>query len=84
MKRLLLDSIRLVDREVRLLRESDAHPNVVRYFCTEADGQFHYIALELCSATLQQVRRHACRDPPLVPPRIPAIPAIILFQRGKY
>ncbi|XP_029142747.1 serine/threonine-protein kinase/endoribonuclease IRE1-like, partial [Protobothrops mucrosquamatus] len=53
-KRLLLDSIRLVDREVRLLRESDAHPNVVRYFCTEADGQFHYIALELCSATLQQ------------------------------
>ncbi|XP_039205601.1 serine/threonine-protein kinase/endoribonuclease IRE2 isoform X3 [Crotalus tigris] len=53
-KRLLLDSIHLVDREVRLLRESDAHPNVVRYFCTEADGQFHYIALELCSASLQQ------------------------------
>uniref|UniRef100_A0A670XTY7 non-specific serine/threonine protein kinase n=1 Tax=Pseudonaja textilis TaxID=8673 RepID=A0A670XTY7_PSETE len=53
-KRLLPESVRLVDREVQLLRESDAHPNVVRYFCTEADGQFHYIALELCSATLQQ------------------------------
>ncbi|XP_034276596.1 serine/threonine-protein kinase/endoribonuclease IRE2 [Pantherophis guttatus] len=53
-KRLLPESVRLVDREVRLLRESDTHPNVVRYFCTEADGQFHYIALELCSATLQQ------------------------------
>ncbi|XP_070617011.1 serine/threonine-protein kinase/endoribonuclease IRE2 isoform X2 [Erythrolamprus reginae] len=53
-KRLLPESVRLVDREVRLLRESDAHPNVVRYFCTETDGQFHYIALELCSATLQQ------------------------------
>lgn len=64
-KRLLPESVRLVDREVRLLRESDTHPNVVRYFCTEADGQFHYIALELCSATLQQVRRQPCRDPPL-------------------
>uniref|UniRef100_A0A8C6XTR9 non-specific serine/threonine protein kinase n=1 Tax=Naja naja TaxID=35670 RepID=A0A8C6XTR9_NAJNA len=53
-KRLLPESVRLLDREVQLLRESDAHPNVVRYFCTEADGQFHYIALELCSATLQQ------------------------------
>lgn len=36
-----------------LLRESDAHPNVVRYFCTEQDRQFRYIALELCTATLQ-------------------------------
>ncbi|XP_025026074.1 serine/threonine-protein kinase/endoribonuclease IRE2 [Python bivittatus] len=53
-KRLLPESVRLVDREVRLLRESDEHPNVVRYFCTEADRQFHYIALELCSATLQE------------------------------
>ncbi|XP_063170714.1 serine/threonine-protein kinase/endoribonuclease IRE2 [Candoia aspera] len=53
-KRLLPESIRLVDREVQLLRESDAHPNVVRYFCTEVDRQFHYIAIELCSATLQE------------------------------
>lgn len=35
-----------------LLKESDQHPNVIRYFCTEADGQFRYIALELCEATL--------------------------------
>ncbi|XP_042720545.1 serine/threonine-protein kinase/endoribonuclease IRE2 isoform X1 [Lagopus leucura] len=53
-KRLLPECFHLVDREVRLLQESDEHPHVVRYFCTEKDRQFHYIAIELCSATLQE------------------------------
>ncbi|XP_053132408.1 serine/threonine-protein kinase/endoribonuclease IRE2 [Hemicordylus capensis] len=53
-KRLLPECVRLVEREVELLRESDEHPNVVRYFCTETDRQFHYIATELCSATLRE------------------------------
>ncbi|KAL8174938.1 UNVERIFIED_CONTAM: hypothetical protein K2H54_006752 [Gekko kuhli] len=53
-KRLLPEYTHLVDREVQLLRESDEHPNVVRYFCTEKDRQFHYIALELCATTLQE------------------------------
>lgn len=35
------------------MRESDTHENVVRYFCTESDRQFKYIAVELCAATLQ-------------------------------
>lgn len=52
-KRLLPESFTLADREVSLLRESDAHENVVRYFCTEQDRQFRYIAVELCAATLQ-------------------------------
>uniref|UniRef100_A0A1B6MTN9 non-specific serine/threonine protein kinase n=1 Tax=Graphocephala atropunctata TaxID=36148 RepID=A0A1B6MTN9_9HEMI len=52
-KRLLPECFTLADREVSLLRESDAHANVVRYFCTEQDSQFRYIALELCAATLQ-------------------------------
>lgn len=52
-KRLLPDCFTLADREVSLLRESDTHENVVRYFCTEADRQFRYIAVELCAATLQ-------------------------------
>ncbi len=43
----------IADREVDLLRESDEHPNVVRYFCMEQDRQFRYIALEYCCATLQ-------------------------------
>uniref|UniRef100_A0A8C5T7T7 non-specific serine/threonine protein kinase n=1 Tax=Malurus cyaneus samueli TaxID=2593467 RepID=A0A8C5T7T7_9PASS len=53
-KRLLPECVHLLDREVQLLRESDEHPHVVRYFCTEKDRQFHYIAIELCSATLQE------------------------------
>ncbi|XP_057371090.1 serine/threonine-protein kinase/endoribonuclease IRE1-like [Daphnia carinata] len=52
-KRLLPECFMVADREVALLRESDAHPNVIRYFCTEQDRQFKYIALELCEATLQ-------------------------------
>ena len=52
-KRLLPECFTVADREVCLLRESDQHPNVIRYFCMEQDKQFRYIALELCSATLQ-------------------------------
>lgn len=51
-KRLLPDCFSLADREVALLRESDQHANVIRYFCTEQDHLFRYIALELASATL--------------------------------
>ncbi|VDK55551.1 unnamed protein product [Gongylonema pulchrum] len=50
-KRVIAD-IRLADREVDLLRESDAHPNVIRYFCMESDSNFRYIALELCDYSL--------------------------------
>ncbi|XP_064627806.1 serine/threonine-protein kinase/endoribonuclease IRE1-like [Lineus longissimus] len=52
-KRLLPECFSFADREVELLRESDQHPNVIRYFCMEQDSQFRYIALELCMATLQ-------------------------------
>lgn len=52
-KRLLPECFTFADREVDLLRESDQHPNVIRYYCTEQDKQFRYIALELCAATLQ-------------------------------
>ncbi|XP_050078819.1 serine/threonine-protein kinase/endoribonuclease IRE1 [Anopheles maculipalpis] len=52
-KRILPGCFTLADREVTLLRESDTHENVVRYFCTEQDRQFRYIAVELCAATLQ-------------------------------
>uniref|UniRef100_A0A452UT09 Serine/threonine-protein kinase/endoribonuclease IRE1 n=1 Tax=Ursus maritimus TaxID=29073 RepID=A0A452UT09_URSMA len=55
-KRILPECFSFADREVQLLRESDEHPNVIRYFCTERDRQFQYIAIELCAATLQEVR----------------------------
>ncbi|XP_014402818.1 PREDICTED: serine/threonine-protein kinase/endoribonuclease IRE2-like, partial [Myotis brandtii] len=53
-KRLLRECFGLVRREVQLLQESDRHPNVLRYFCTERGPQFYYIALELCPASLQE------------------------------
>ncbi|XP_015232817.1 PREDICTED: serine/threonine-protein kinase/endoribonuclease IRE1-like [Cyprinodon variegatus] len=53
-KRILPESFEVAEREVQLLRESDTHPNVIRYFCTERDRLFTYIAIELCAATLQQ------------------------------
>nr|XP_012635629.1 serine/threonine-protein kinase/endoribonuclease IRE2 isoform X5 [Microcebus murinus] len=53
-KRLLRECFGLVRREVQLLQESDRHPNVLRYFCTEQGPQFHYIALELCRASLRE------------------------------
>ncbi|RKP20629.1 kinase-like protein [Rozella allomycis CSF55] len=54
-KRMLLDFIDSGGQEVALLKETDEHPNVVRYFCKEECDQFLYIALELCSASLQDL-----------------------------
>lgn len=51
-KRILPDCYTFADREVDLLRDADQHSNVLRYFCTESDVQFRYIALELCQMTL--------------------------------
>ncbi|XP_069023754.1 serine/threonine-protein kinase/endoribonuclease IRE1 [Embiotoca jacksoni] len=53
-KRILPECVEVAEREVQLLRASDTHPNVIRYFCTERDRLFTYIAIELCAATLQQ------------------------------
>ena len=41
-KRVLANCFSIADREVELLRESDVHPNVIRYFCMEQDSQFRY------------------------------------------
>ena len=54
-KRMLREFYDIASHEVGLLQESDDHPNVVRYFANEEDSQFFYIALELCSASLQDV-----------------------------
>ncbi|XP_077979928.1 serine/threonine-protein kinase/endoribonuclease IRE1-like [Glandiceps talaboti] len=57
-KRILPECFNFADREVDLLRESDEHRHVIRYFCMEEDKQFRYIALELCAATLQDYVTH--------------------------
>ncbi|KAF1743564.1 hypothetical protein MXB_5352, partial [Myxobolus squamalis] len=53
-KRVLADSMEIAKQEILTLRESDHHLNVIRYFCTEKDDQFYYIALELCSYNLHE------------------------------
>lgn len=69
-KRILPVCYTLAFREVQLLRETDEHPNVVRYFCMEEDPNFYYIALELCAATLADFVENPSFDrgqPPLQP-----------------
>lgn len=34
------------------MQDSDTHENIIRYFCTEFDRQFCYIAVELCACSL--------------------------------
>lgn len=54
-KRLLHDFVTLASREVSILQDADDHPNVIRYYYQEAQGNFLYIALELCPASLGDV-----------------------------
>jgi len=54
-KRMLIQFFDIASQETRLLRESDDHPNVIRYFTQEHADDFLYIALELCPASLADV-----------------------------
>jgi len=54
-KRMLKNYHASADREISLLIESDGHPNVVRYFFKEIRGDFVYLALEMCNASLQDL-----------------------------
>lgn len=48
-KRILPECFSVADREVHLLRESDEHPNVIRYFCTVGS---HVFQLNLVKAVI--------------------------------
>lgn len=54
-KRMLIDFYDVASHEINLLQESDDHSNVIRYFCSQEHNKFLYIALELCSASLEDV-----------------------------
>ncbi|AMD19756.1 HCL395Cp [Eremothecium sinecaudum] len=54
-KRMLIDFYDIASHEIKLLTESDYHENVVRYYCSEVTEKFLYIALELCTATLEDI-----------------------------
>lgn len=65
-KRLLKHFTVLAAREVALLQESDDHPGVIRYFCSEQRDNFLYIALELCACSLADLveRPATLTEPP--------------------
>ena len=58
-KRLLQEYYELAEREITLLQESDHHGNIIRYFCKEKNGEFLYIALEYCEASLEDLYEFA-------------------------
>ncbi|TPX65206.1 hypothetical protein SpCBS45565_g05324 [Spizellomyces sp. 'palustris'] len=78
-KRLLLDFYDVADHEVKMLQESDDHPNVVRYYFREKNAGFMYIALELCPASLYDVieKPHEAFCAEL---RTKLKPAVVLYQ----
>lgn len=63
-KRMFIQFFDIASQETKLLRESDDHPNVIRYFAQQQAGDFLYIALELCPASLGEVidKPHLHRD----------------------
>ncbi|RKO93174.1 kinase-like domain-containing protein [Blyttiomyces helicus] len=78
-KRLLLDFYDVADHEVKILQESDDHPNVVRYYFKEKCDEFMYIALELCPASLYDVVEKT-RSPELVALRMTLKSSQVLYQ----
>ncbi|ODA82489.1 hypothetical protein RJ55_00996 [Drechmeria coniospora] len=63
-KRMLIQFYDIASQETRLLRESDDHPNVIRYYSQQIRDGFLYIALERCAASLADVveRPHSYRE----------------------
>ena len=52
-KRMLSQFSKAAEREIGLLIRSDGHANVVRYFLKEQQGEFVYLALQLCRMSLR-------------------------------
>ncbi len=51
-KRMLKQLVDLAQQEIKMLIDSDEHPNIVRCFALEEDGEFLYLALERCDMSL--------------------------------
>jgi len=53
-KRMLKTFVQTAEREVKLLIESDLHPNLVHYYTMEEDKEFVYLALTYCRESLEE------------------------------
>ena len=61
-KRVFLTQVTVIEKEITALVGADTNKNIVRLFGAEKDTEFHYLALQLCSADLGHflaVRQHA-------------------------
>ena len=65
-KRLLRSSTSLAAKEIKHLLSSDENPHVIRYFGKEESPNFTYIALDLFTASLDQLIERPERYPNLV------------------
>jgi serine/threonine-protein kinase/endoribonuclease IRE1 len=65
-KRMLIQFFDIASQETKLLRESDDHPNVIRYYAQQQAAGFLYIALELCPASLADIISKPQSHPELV------------------
>lgn len=85
-KRMLLDFYNIAKHEVQLLQESDDHPNVVRYFCSQlgTSDKFLYIALELCVCTLDDLVEKAKYKARLVPKGLDLKDALFQLTSGLH
>lgn len=54
-KRIRKDHRDVANKEIQMLKNSDQHPNIVRLYGTEDDGEFIYIALERCECSLHDL-----------------------------
>ncbi|TGZ82833.1 hypothetical protein EX30DRAFT_369885 [Ascodesmis nigricans] len=52
-KRIQTTHAAIAEKEVKMLQDTDYHPNIVRYHCRQQHAEFLYIALELCPGSLQ-------------------------------
>ena len=77
-KRLLIEFFQVADHEVRILQESDYHPNVVRYYYKESSQGFMYLALELCPASLYDIMEK--KDEEFVKIRQVIDPKVAVYQ----
>ena len=62
MKKLFKDFATLAEREISILQQADAHPNVIRYYYHETRANFLFIAIDLCRASLADVIARPHRD----------------------
>lgn len=53
-KRYLRSMSTTMDREKALLLESDAHPNIVKYYASEISQDYCFLALQLCQSNIEE------------------------------